>query len=95
MDDKLIRQIAIIVLVIVGILGAITLLQTVLQMIVPIAIIAVGGFAFYKVVLEGRDEPEAMSDEVAESSGMVVESTAEVVEPEVEVENAASHCRSC
>lgn len=84
MDDKLIRQIAIIVLVIVGILGAITLLQTLLQMIVPIAIIAIGGFAFYKIVLEGRDEPEAMSDEVAESSGMVVESTAEVVEPAVQ-----------
>jgi len=89
MDDKLIRQIAIIVLVIVGILGAVTLLQTVLQMIVPIAIIAIGGFAFYKVVLEGRDEPEAMSDEVAETSGMVVESTAEVVEPTVQAESSA------
>lgn len=87
MDDKLIRQIAIIVLVIIGIIGALTLLQTVLQMIVPIAIIAIGGFAFYKIAIEGRDEADAMSDEVAESSGMMVESTAEAVEAPAKQDN--------
>lgn len=86
MDDKLIRQMVIIVLGIIGILAAITLIQTLIQMIIPISVIAIGGFAFYKIVLEGRDSPETMEDEVAETSGMVIKGTAEpVAEKEEEI----------
>jgi len=79
MDDKRIRQMIFIVLGIVILLGAITLLQTLLQMIIPLAVLGIGGFAFYKIVLEGRDVPQVMGDEVAETSAMVVDGTAEVV----------------
>lgn len=85
MDDKRVRQLVFIVLGIIGILAAISLVQTLVQMIIPIAIFAIGGFAFYKIVWEGRDTPEAMQDEVAETSGQIVESTAETV-PLTEVE---------
>lgn len=79
MDDKLIRRMVFIALGIIIVLGAITLLQTLLGMIIPLAVLGIGGFAFYKIVLEGRDAPQAMADEVAETSAMVVESTAEAV----------------
>ena len=42
-------------------------------MIVPLALVIGGAFAFYKIVLEGRDASEtmdAMEDELAESSGL-------------------------
>lgn len=81
MNDKLIRQMIFLVLGIVIILGVFALLQTLLNMIIPLTILGVGGFAFYKFVLEGRDAPESMEDEVAETSAMVVESTAEAVIP--------------
>ncbi len=81
MDDKLIRQMVFIVLGIIIILGAISLLQTLIGMIIPLAVLGIGGFAFYKIVLEGRDVPEVMEDEVAETSSMVIEGTAEAVAP--------------
>lgn len=84
MDDKRIRQLVIAVLVIIGILGVISLVSTLVQMIVPLAIVAAGVFAFYKIVLEGRDKSEAMEDEVAETSGLVVQATAEPVVETVE-----------
>jgi len=84
MDDKLIRQMIFIVLGIIIILGAISLLQTLIGMIIPLAVLGIGGFAFYKIVLEGRDAPEVMTDEVAETSSMVVEGTAETVAPVTE-----------
>lgn len=86
MDDKLLRQIVFVVLGIIAVLGVLALLQMLVQMIIPLAVIGIGSFAFYKLVLEGRDKPEAMADEVAESSGMVVEGVAETVESTRETE---------
>lgn len=71
--DKRIRQLAVAVLVVILALGLLSLVSTVFQMIVPLALIIGGAFAFYKIVLEGRDAPdafEAMEDELAESSGL-------------------------
>ena len=72
-NDKRIRQLAIAVLVVILALGLLSLVSTVFQMIVPLALIIGGGFLFYKIVLEGRDASdavEAMDDELAEASGM-------------------------
>lgn len=68
LQDRRIRQLVIAVLLVILALGLLSLVSTALQLIVPLALIGVGGFAFYKIVLEGRDQPEAMSDELAESS---------------------------
>ena len=81
MDEKLLRQIVYVVLGIVILLGVISLVSTLVQMIIPLAVLGIGAFAFYKIVLEGRDESEVMQDEVAETSNMVVQGTAEVVTP--------------
>ena len=70
-EDKRFRQLVIAVLLVVLALGVMSLVSTALQLIVPLALIAGGAFAFYKIVLEGRDKPEAMSDELAESGGIV------------------------
>ncbi len=72
-NDKRIRQLAVAVLVVILALGLLSLVSTVFQMIVPLALVIGGAFAFYKIVLEGRDAPdalEAMEDELAESSGL-------------------------
>ncbi len=69
LQDRRIRQLVIAVLLVILALSLLSLVSTALQLIVPLALIGVGGFAFYKIVLEGRDQPEAMSDELAESSG--------------------------
>ena len=71
MNDKRIRQLVVAVLVVILALGLLSLVSTIFQLIVPLALVIGGGFAFYKVVLEGRDAPETMDDELAESSGMV------------------------
>ena len=81
MDEKLVRQIVFVVLGIIAILAVVSLVSTLVQMIIPLAVIAIGGFAFYKIVLEGRDASQAMEDEVAETSALVVESTSETVIP--------------
>ena len=65
-----IRQLVIAVLLVILALGLLSLVSTALQLIVPLALLAIGGFAFYKFFLEGRDQPEAMSDELAESSAV-------------------------
>ena len=70
LNDKRIRQLAVAVLVVILALGLLSLVSTVFQMIVPLALVIGGAFAFYKIVLEGRDTPEAMDDELAESSGL-------------------------
>ena len=62
------RQLLIAVLLIILALGLLSLVSTVFQLIVPLAIVIGGAFAFYKIVLEGRDKPEAMEDEIAESA---------------------------
>ncbi len=71
MNDKRIRQLVIAVLLVILALGLLSLVSTIFQLIVPLAIVIGGAFAFYKIVLEGRDATESMDDEVAESSGMV------------------------
>ena len=70
-EDKRFRQLVIAVLLVVLALGVMSLVSTALQLIVPLALILGGGFAFYKIVLEGRDQPQAMADEIAEASGAV------------------------
>lgn len=77
MNDKRIRQLVIAILGVILVLGLLSLVSTVFQMIVPLAILAVGAFAFYKIVLEGRDKPAAMEDEIAESAGIVAGDLAE------------------
>ena len=69
MNDKRIRQMVLLVLGVILILGVLSIVSTLFQMIVPLAILAVGVIAFYKIVLQGRDKPAAMEDEIAESSG--------------------------
>ena len=74
LNDKRIRQLVIAVLVVILALGLLSLVSTVFQMIIPLALLIGGAFAFYKIVLEGRDSTdaaEAMEDELAESSGLV------------------------
>ena len=66
LNDKRIRQLVIVVLLVILALGLLSLVSTALQLIVPITLVLVGGFAFYKIVLEGRDEPAVMADELAE-----------------------------
>ena len=73
MNDKRIRQLVIAILGVILILGLLSLVSTVFQMIVPLAILAVGAIAFYKIVLQGRDKPAAMEDEIAETAGIVAE----------------------
>ncbi len=73
MNDKRIRQLVIAILGVILLLGLLSLVSTVFQMIVPLAILAVGAFAFYKIVLEGRDKPAVLEDELAQSTGIVAE----------------------
>ena len=70
MNDKRIRQLVIAILVVLLLLGLLSLVSTVFQLIVPLALLVVGGFAFYKIAIEGRDKPETMDDEIAESAGI-------------------------
>ena len=75
MEDKRIRYLVVAVLAVVLILGLLNIISTAFSLIVPLAIVAAGAFTFYKVVLEGRESPEVMEDEVAESSGAVYDET--------------------
>ena len=68
LNDKRIRQLVIAVLLVILALGLLSLVSTVFQLIVPLAIVIGGAFAFYKIVLEGRDQSAAMQDEIAESA---------------------------
>jgi len=72
MEDKRTRYLLIAVLLVVLVLGLLNIISTAFSLLVPLALIAVGGFAFYKIVLEGRDKPEVMEDEVAETAGVVL-----------------------
>ena len=85
MNDKRIRQMVLLVLGVILILGVLSIVSTLFQMIVPLAILAVGVIAFYKIVLQGRDKPEAMEDEIAESSG----ATEDVARESADDENAS------
>ena len=70
MADKRIRQLVIAVLVVVLVLGLLNIVSTAFSLLVPLALAAVAAFAFYKIVLEGRDSAETMKDEVAETTGL-------------------------
>ncbi len=67
LEDKRIRYLVVAVLAVVLILGLLNIISTAFSLLVPLAIVAAGAFAFYKIVLEGRDSPDVMEDEVAES----------------------------
>lgn len=70
MNNKRTRQL-VMVMAIAGILlalGLLSLISTLTQWIAPLTLLALGGFAFYKIALQGRGEPSVMADEVAESS---------------------------
>lgn len=73
MDDRRIRYLLIAVLVVVLALGTLNIISTAFSLLVPLALIAVGGFAFFKIAFEGRDSGKVMTDEVAESSGIVLD----------------------
>lgn len=72
MEDKRIRYLLIAALVVVLALGALNIISTAFSLLVPLALVAVGGFAFYKIALEDRDSDKAMDDEVAESTGVAI-----------------------
>lgn len=72
MEDKRIRALLIAALVVVVLLGLLNIISTAFSLLVPLALVAVGGFAFYKIALEGRDSGEIMEDEVAESAGVSI-----------------------
>ena len=90
MNDKRIRQLVIAILGVILVLGLLSLVSTVFQMIVPLAILAVGAFAFYKIVLEGRDKPAAMEDELAESTDIVVGDLAESASDDARLNSEAA-----
>ena len=72
MEDKRIRYLLIAALVVVLLLGLFNIISTAFSLLVPLALVAIGGFAFYKIVLEGRDSDEVMEDEIAETAGVVL-----------------------
>lgn len=69
LEDKRIRYLAIAVLAVVLVLGLLNIISTAFSLLVPLAIAAAGAFAFYKIVLEGRNSPAVMEDEVADTAG--------------------------
>lgn len=73
LDDKRIRYLLIAVLVVVLVLGLLNIISTAFSLLVPLAIAAGIAFAFYKLVIEGRDTAEVMEDEIAASAGAVQE----------------------
>ncbi len=77
MNDKRIRQLLIAILGVILLLGLLSLVSTVFQMIVPLAILAIGAFVFYKIVLQGRDQPAEKEDQHAEDAGSAAEDSSE------------------
>lgn len=90
MNDKRIRQLVIAILGVILVLGLLILVSTVFHMIRPLAILAVGAFAFYKIVLQGRDKPAAMEDELAESTDIVVGDLAESASDDARLNSEAA-----
>ena len=90
MNDKRIRQLVIAILGVILVLGLLSLVSTVFQMIVPLAILAVGAFVFYKIVLQGRGKPAAMADELAESTGIGGEDLAESASDDARLNSEAA-----
>lgn len=73
MEDKRIRYLAIAVLAVILVLGLLNIISTAFSLLVPLAIVGAGAFAFYKFVLEGRDSSAVMEDEMAETAGVALE----------------------
>ena len=73
MEDKRMRYLLIAALAVVFALGALNIISTAFSLLVPLAIVAGIGFAFYKIVLEGRGSAAVMDDEIAESGGVTVD----------------------
>lgn len=71
LNDKRVRQLLIAVLVVILALGLLSLVSTVFQMIVPLAIVIAGAFAFYKIALEGRDKSAIATDDDSQSEADV------------------------
>ena len=88
LEDKRIRYLLVAVLAVVLILGLLNIISTAFSLLIPLAIVAAGAFAFYKIVLEGRESPDVMEDEVAESAGAVYDemSNADAGEDSVDVD---------
>jgi len=81
MEDKRIRYLIIAVKVVVLVLVLLSLVSTAFQVLVPLAVIGAIAFAFYKIVLEGRDSDEVMEDEMAETTAVVLaEASAEAAD---------------
>ncbi len=70
LEDKRLRYLLIAALLVVLILGLLNIISTAFSLLVPLAIVAGGGFAFYKIAIEGRDRGEATDDEVAEAASV-------------------------
>ncbi len=64
MHDKRLRYLLIAVLLVLLALGLLNVIATAFSLLLPLALVAAGGFAFYKIALEGRDDAAtAASDE--------------------------------
>lgn len=64
MHDKRLRYLLIAVLLVLLALGLLNVIATAFSLLLPLALLAAGGFAFYKIALEGRDDAAtAASDE--------------------------------
>ena len=83
-EDKRIRYLVIAVLAVVLVLGLLNIISTAFSLLVPLAIAAAGAFAFYKIVLEGRDRGDVMADEIAEAAGAGSDSSAASADHDVE-----------
>ena len=70
LEDKRIRNLLIAVLLVLLALGFLNIISTAFSLLIPLALVALGGFAFYKIALEGRGSDDVMADEVAESAGI-------------------------
>ena len=75
LSDKRIRYLVIAVLAVVLVLGLLNIISTAFSLLVPLAIVAAGAFAFYKIVLQGRDTAKVVEDEVAETAGATLENS--------------------
>ena len=73
LDDKRLRYLLIAALLVVLVLGLLNIVSTAFSLLVPLAIVAGGGFAFYKIALEGRDANAVMEDEVAETAAVTLD----------------------
>ena len=82
MDDKRIRYLLVAALLVVLVLGLLNVISTAFSLLVPLAIVAVGGFAFYKIVIEGRDANAAMADEVAETAAVELDQAVSEADPD-------------